>query len=57
MTNFSEPGNLYYKGLLINRQPDAGLVCLSDIWKAERTSENKKPSAWIYSGLQVYEVQ
>jgi hypothetical protein len=46
MTNFSE-NNLCYQGLAIRRQPETGLVCLTDIWKTHRNSVKNDPLDWV----------
>jgi hypothetical protein len=32
---------------VINDDPETGLVCLTDLWKAEKGSEKKRPLAWV----------
>ena len=38
---------LDYKGSLIHRHKETGLVCLTDMWKAEGSPPNKRPQDWI----------
>lgn len=45
MTNLPEI-RLHYRGLVIRRQPESGLICLTDIWKAQRSPSESSPSAW-----------
>ena len=46
MTHYSE-NNLYYQGLLIHRQADTGLACLTDLWKAQGSPAKNRPLAWM----------
>lgn len=47
MSNFSSSDNLVYRGAMIRRNPKTGLVCLTDMWKAQGGPANKEPLAWV----------
>ncbi|NEQ66798.1 MAG: KilA-N domain-containing protein [Symploca sp. SIO2D2] len=46
MTDFTS-SNFQYQGLSIRRQPGTGLVCLTDLWKAQCSPTKDRPLAWI----------
>ena len=47
MNNLRETGNLHYQGLIIHRQPETGLVCLTDMWQAQCSPAKNRPLAWV----------
>ena len=47
MSNFQKGTALVYEGSMIHRNAKSGLVCLTDMWKAEGSPANKEPLAWI----------
>lgn len=47
MTNLPKADNLHYQGLRIDRQPETGLVCLTDMWKAQCSPAKNRPLTWV----------
>ena len=47
MTTLSKPSDLHYRDLLVRCPTETGLICLSDLWIADRSPTGKKPSSWI----------
>jgi hypothetical protein len=47
MSNSPRGTALVYEGSMIHRNAKNGLVCLTDMWKAEGSPANKEPLAWI----------
>lgn len=47
MTHFST-NYLFYQGLPIRRQPDSDLVCLTDLWKAQGSPNERRPLDWVH---------
>jgi hypothetical protein len=47
MTHFST-NYFSYQGLPIRRQPDSDLVCLTDLWKAQGSPNERRPLDWVH---------
>jgi hypothetical protein len=47
MSNSQKGTDLVYKGSMIHRDPKSGLVCLTDMWKAQGCPEEKRPNDWV----------
>lgn len=45
--NYFPDNNLHYQSFIIHRQPDTGLVCLTDMWKAQCSPAKNRPLVWV----------
>lgn len=47
MYEFGSLSSLSYQGLPIEYHPTTGLVCLTDLWRAQCSPASQRPLAWV----------
>jgi hypothetical protein len=47
MSHFGSSSSLSYQGLPIEYHPVTGLVCLTDLWRAQCSPASQRPLAWV----------
>ena len=47
MSQFGSSSSLSYQGLSIEYLPATGLVCLTDLWRAQCSPASQRPLAWV----------